>query len=647
MRTRLATLLCVAAMLAMALGPAVVMAAGPLYVATGGNDTYDCLSWGTACLTIQGAIGKAIGGETINVAPGTYTEVGQIVINKNLNIVGASSATTIIKPGSDTGTADDARGWFVINSGVTFNLSNLTFDGSPKKVFIGLLYNGSGNIDQVVVTSIQYEPSGPAYNGRGIAVYGGTSVVNVTNSTFTNIGRIGIHYRNVGATGTFKGNTLVGRGLGNWLDYGVEVGAGASATIANNTLTGYRGFVNPWTSAAILVTDYYGTGTKATITGNTLTDSTAGIVVGYDEPDASEVVAQYNSIFGNDTGIGTNGSNVHVDARYNWWGSALGPVLPNNVAESPAVTDPFQTSLQHEVGETGAMDTTVTANGVYGAQLVVKDTPALQIKTGVAHNLLSLNPPWAWDFVAQDFTHPASGQTVLAGTMVSRTAGANFTGQKIATWLYTCAAVGSSTPEYGNSLITGTLFSNINGGKVSATLSPLEAVNCLAATANSVNGTIGLQGRVMGAESPKGWNGAVVVLTCSGGGCTLGSSYTLDASDINGAYQLVKTGPGTGMVPGTYSASVSRRAYLSASKTGVVIGLGTTTISPTPTLKGGDADGNGKIEIFDLSTIGLAFGEAPVGTADTGADINGDNIVNIFDLVLAGGNFEANYSDWN
>ena len=94
---------------------------------------------------------------------------------------------------------------------------------------------------------------------------------------------------------------------------------------------------------------------------------------------------------------------------------------------------------------------------------------------------------------------------------------------------------------------------------------------------------------------------------------------------------------------GTYSATVARRAYLGAAKTtNVVIVSGSNTINTlatAPRLLGGDVVSPAGITIADLSAIGGAFGST-VTPADSGNDVNGDGVVNIFDLVLAGGNFD-------
>ena len=60
-----------------------------------GSDKNNCKTPQTACKTIGHAISLASTGDSIMVAPATYTE-WNLTINFNLKIVGSGAATTII-----------------------------------------------------------------------------------------------------------------------------------------------------------------------------------------------------------------------------------------------------------------------------------------------------------------------------------------------------------------------------------------------------------------------------------------------------------------------------------------------------------------------------------------------------------------------
>lgn len=61
-------------------------------------------------------------------------------------------------------------------------------------------------------------------------------------------------------------------------------------------------------------------------------------------------------------------------------------------------------------------------------------------------------------------------------------------------------------------------------------------------------------------------------------------------------------------------------------------------------LLGGDANDNNVIDTSDLGCIGGAFGGAPAACGTGSSDVNGDGVVNIFDLVLVGGNYDKTSS---
>src|SRR5262245_30543429 len=74
----------------LASGTQPVRAAGPWYITPTGDDNNDCLSPGTACGTINGAINKSSSGDTIYVAVGTFTGTGTEVVfmDKDITLSG-------------------------------------------------------------------------------------------------------------------------------------------------------------------------------------------------------------------------------------------------------------------------------------------------------------------------------------------------------------------------------------------------------------------------------------------------------------------------------------------------------------------------------------------------------------------------------
>lgn len=125
----------------------------------------------------------------------------------------------------------DGQAWILITTGGVLNLSNVTIDGSGFSIFRAMIFNGgSGTINSIAMQNILHTNQ---YLGLGVSVQG-TSSASVTNSTFNNIGRIGVHFRGPGVTGTYSGNTYTGKGAGDFLDYGVEFGG---ARLAQSVVT--------------------------------------------------------------------------------------------------------------------------------------------------------------------------------------------------------------------------------------------------------------------------------------------------------------------------------------------------------------------------------------------------------------------------
>jgi hypothetical protein len=103
--------LALAALVIITLATQPARAAGPWYVAPGGDDGDDCLSPATPCATINGAIAKAIYGDTVLVATGTYTGTGNevVLLNNNVTLSGGWDDTFTTQSGTSTIDGEDAR----------------------------------------------------------------------------------------------------------------------------------------------------------------------------------------------------------------------------------------------------------------------------------------------------------------------------------------------------------------------------------------------------------------------------------------------------------------------------------------------------------------------------------------------------------
>ncbi len=337
--------------------------------ATGGSTIYGDLSF---------AVSDAAAGSDLILSGDTFVEDDQILIDRNLTLTGQTG--TVVQAGRNfIGTAP-ANAWWLVGEGVTFGLSNLAVDGAGFSITHGLRNHGSTTVDNVAFSNIVHG----AYGGIAIGSFGGTvaggsgagtwanSSLTVTNSSFSNIGRIGVLVKGTGATADIIGNTFTGKGDGNWLDYAVEVGASGTATIIGNTITGNTGVAlsDGSTSAGILVTSYYGGASTASIQGNTITGNGTGIFVGYNAADVSSVFARGNDLSGNLQGMALTSATATADGSGNWWGTADDALILAYMGGAEGGSIDFSTYLTSGVDTDGATgfqgdfsDITVTALG--------------------------------------------------------------------------------------------------------------------------------------------------------------------------------------------------------------------------------------------------------------------------------------------
>lgn len=531
------------------------------------NAVTDCLTGayvdGSCYSTIQAAIDAANPGDTINVAAGTYTEVGQIVIDKNLSIVGADKATTIIKPASAMPGGSSSGGWIRVGNGVTFSLSKVTLDGDGKPMTICIVYAGTTSIDDVIIKNIIGTSRYYAWGIFGNYNQEQPMSLSVTNSTFLNIDRVAIQVeRDLGTSiATISNNTFTGQGLGDHLNYAIAVADGSTATITGNTITNFAGTASDGSnSAAILVYTYQNsdtTATTATITGNTITGNYHGIGVGIDDStDYSVVHAHNNSIFGNSSTTESYSSTIKLDASNNWWGNASGPSgagtgtgdsVSTNVAFSRWYTNSAMTTLSPASAPTlgtaasfAALGTAVTLTGstvtgsVGSTGVSVTQTGGTVTGTVYPGADPAVNTARANFLSAYDTVAAMTVDTVTTGTLAGRT---------LTPGVYSFDISGK----------TGTLTLDAQGNpdavwifKTAVATGYLEATNF----------NVVFSGNIGNASNVFWWTDAAATATTSNllGTILSGAAITITGGALNGRAlakaDVTVTGPNTTTVPG-------------------------------------------------------------------------------------------------
>ena len=272
-------------------------------------------------------------GDVIEVIVTEHTEPGQVIVDKNLTIQGQGKLVTTVKSGfsSASGGHDNPlSAWIRTLPGTDVTIQDMTLDGNGMDTYTAVRFTDDGLVDDVAFNDIKHSAS--PYLGIAVQVQDGE--VDITNSMFTNIGRIGAHYRNgvipgASISGTFANNMYTGKGDGDWLDYAMDISGGVTIEVLDNVVSGNTGMADSdgSTSAGFLVTTYFpfeeNIPNDVEFEGNDISGNTTGIAVGFDANDVSVVVANNNNITGNGTGVSSTGP--QVNAALNWWGDAGGP----------------------------------------------------------------------------------------------------------------------------------------------------------------------------------------------------------------------------------------------------------------------------------------------------------------------------------
>lgn len=147
------------------------------------------------------------------------------------------------------------------------------------------------------------------------------------------------------------------------------------------------------------------------------------------------------------------------------------------------------------------------------------------------------------------------------------------------------------------------------------------------------NVSVRIQGQVEGAVYLQGCADHSNILIYA----TLGTARTDQAYTAPDGSFAIDTSQGEGF----YTLVASRPGYLTAqSSSPIRVTMGSTVLSRSVTLLGGDVNGDGRIDVRDLSFIAWHFsGQGSPAEYSADADINGDQVVDISDLAITAGNY--------
>lgn len=214
----------------------------------------------------------------------------------------------------------------------------------------------------------------------------------------------------------------------------------------------------------------------------------------------------------------------------------------------------------------------------------------------------------------QACVHIALSHTGGTGPVTSRTGRvATITWAGIAT-----GAAGIGVARVGTGLPPGSVLSDRDGQPI--------PINSVAVPTITVIDAGIIQGRVLRQGTMTDHAGVQVSALATGDGVI---ATTTTAAD------------GTFSVPvplgATYTLQASYGGYLKSQKTSVYV-VGAVVNVGTTTLRGGDTNGDNCVNILDVVSVIGKFGMSGLPASDP-EDINDDGTINILDLTLAAGNF--------
>ncbi len=304
-------------------------------------DSIHNLNTGELFSTLQSALDDAdtVNGHVLQLEVASLPE-GQVLITKSVTIQGQTGSEEFVAT-VDTGSVGDNRGWFLVETGVSLTVQDLNFDGGGFQIWQAFRVKGSANVARCGFSDIQYLNPPVDYAGTAVAMVGAGEVV---DCNFSQIGRVGVLFFGTGVTnGLMQRCSYTGKGAGDWLDYSVEVGAGATALVRDNYVEACRGVASSDASesSGVNVNTTFADGTVADVLTNTVMDCTFGVQIGRGDGQGPTAEVHYNRLITNEFGVGIN-SPSPLSAVNNWFGCNEGPGQPGcDATDGDPLIDPW------------------------------------------------------------------------------------------------------------------------------------------------------------------------------------------------------------------------------------------------------------------------------------------------------------------
>lgn len=360
--------------------------------------------------SIQDAV-NAVASTTVILYPGTYSP---FTVSGKSSLTIVANGAVVVKGSQSVSTNYANRDAVIfVEDSTDVTLDGLDIEGeglgtTNTKNYGVIFEESSGTIKDCIISP---NTIGDMYS-TAIGAWDGSDLT-VDPCTIENFGRIGVFYFN-GCTGGVYDSTIIGQVYSDegWVNYGIEVeglyGA-CDIEIVGNEIYNCDNTYSPeplWSSAAIMIDGWMGeTGYSAymqsstvEMEGNDIHDNYYGIEVVAN----SLSYAHHNDIHNNrEYGVISEpdefGNNVTFDARFNWWGSWLGPFhndtnllgfgngVTDNVTYSPwlefvAGTTPMTYhvnptgKIQDAIDDASSGDTILVHDGTYNEALYIDKT---------------------------------------------------------------------------------------------------------------------------------------------------------------------------------------------------------------------------------------------------------------------------------